>query len=417
MKWVINVPKSDKFDLYLNASVPANSGDIKLTFNANRNSIDYQLIPTKGPWKNDRNFQRIKIVSQFSLTEGLQEISLCTIDAKDDKTIMDIRSVELVPNIALSAIEEDYKKAIASRANSEWLSKAGYGLMFHWTSQSVNSDGSCKTYQDAVNDFDVNSFAKMVDETGAGYIIFTIGHAESFCPAPLKSWEKYHPGMTTQRDLIGEIADKLGEKGIKLMCYLPSHVVAKYRRVNDFDFMMIHTEILQEMGERYKEKIAGYWFDSWYQNFEEYPNVSFEEFFKATKAGNPKRLIALNSWLYPTVTPWQEYWTGEVGDPIDPPVNGLMNDGPAPDLRYHALLLMEPYWVQERPEITNPRLNSLVLSKYISDCNAAGGAVTVNMAIYQNGKVGEKALQVMKQVINLRKKESIIIIMCNIKII
>ena len=398
MKWIIDVPKSDKFDFYINASVPANIGDIKLTFNANKNSTDCLLIPTKGPWKNGRNFQRIKIVSQFSLSEGLQEISISTADTKDDKAIMDIRSLELVPNFALPAIEEDYKKALASRANTEWIVKAGYGLMFHWTSQSVSSTGSCKTYKEAVNDFDVNSFAEMVEETGAGYVLFTIGHAESYCPAPIKSWEKYHPGMTTQRDLIGEIADKLGEKGIKLMCYLPSHVVGKYRKVNDFDFMMIHTEILQEMGERYKEKIAGYWFDSWYQNFEEYPNISFEEFFKATKAGNPNRIIALNSWIYPVVTPWQEYWTGEVASPVDPPVNGFMKDGPAPDLRYQALLIMEPYWVQQQPDHPDPRFTASELNQYIHDCMDNGGAVTINMGIFQDGTVGEKALNVMKQV-------------------
>jgi hypothetical protein len=48
---------------------------------------------------------------------------------------------------------------------------------------------------------------KMVAATGAGYVLFTVGHAEPYCPAPLKSWEKYHPGMTTRRDLIAELAD------------------------------------------------------------------------------------------------------------------------------------------------------------------------------------------------------------------
>ena len=71
-----------------------------------------------------------------------------------------------------------------------------------------------------LTEFDLNRFADMVEATGAGYVILTIGHAQTYCPAPLASWEKYHPGMTTQRDLIAGMADALQAKGIKLMCYL-----------------------------------------------------------------------------------------------------------------------------------------------------------------------------------------------------
>jgi hypothetical protein len=129
--------------------------------------------------------------------------------------------------------------------------------MFHYTSQSVSPDGSRLPYNEAIDKFDVDKFTKMVSETGAGYVIFTIGHSQAYCPAPIASWEKYHPGMTTKRDLIEEMANALNKKGIRLICYMPTHIVAKYRKVSGTEFMKIHTEILQEMGKRYKEKIAG----------------------------------------------------------------------------------------------------------------------------------------------------------------
>jgi len=59
----------------------------------------------------------------------------------------------------------------------------------------------------------------MVRATGAGYVIFTVNHADPHCPAPIRSWEKYHSGWTTKRDLIGEIADALQARGIRLMLY------------------------------------------------------------------------------------------------------------------------------------------------------------------------------------------------------
>ena len=400
MSWIIDVPQNDKFDLFLTAAVPENIGEIRMVVRTSAKSFEFPLHPTKGPEKisGPDNVQRIKVATAIPLGTGRQEISLRSAAGEAHKVIAYFRSLELVPDSAARSLEDEFQRISASRASYEWMPKTGYGLMFHWTSQSVNPDGSCKSYADAVKEFNVKNFADMVQETGAGYIIFTIGHAEPFCPAPLKSWEKYHPGKTTERDLILEIADALGAKGIKLMCYMPSHVLAKYSKVDDLDFMKIHVEILQEMGERYKDKIAGYWFDTWYRCIEEHPNVSFEEFFKAAKAGNPARIIALNSYIYPPVTLWQEYWAGEVTYPVAPPVKGFMKDGPAPNLRYHALLTMEPYWVQVKPDVSDPKLMAEELSRYIRDCMDEGGAVTINLGIYQDGTVGPKALQVMKKI-------------------
>ena len=399
MGWAINVPKVEKYDLYLTADIPAESINIQMIFTFGTASSTFTINPTTGPWVGGgKNFQRLKVVSDVSLQKGNQEVSLKSTGLASDITLLNIRSIELVPASAIQSIENENKRAIASRVSTEWLVKTGYGLMFHWTSQSVNPDGSNKSYVQAVNDFDVKKFASMVEGTGAGYVIFTIGHADPYCPAPLKNWEKYHPGKTTKRDLIAEISDQLKTKNIRLICYLPTHVVAKYQKVNSTEFMKINTEVLQEMGERYKDKIAGYWFDGWYQCFEEYPDVSFESFFKATKTGNKDRIITLNSWIYPPMTPWQEYWAGEVASPVAIPINGFMTNGPVPDLRYQALLIMEPYWVQEKAEMPDPRFTSTELSQYIRNCMNQGGAVTINMGIYQDGTVGEKALKVMKEV-------------------
>ena len=397
--WSINTIAEEKYDLYMTVDIPEESNNSEMVFTLGNNPYKFTINKTSGPYgKNDKNFQRIKVLSELVLTKGDHVVGIKSTGSASGKTLINIRSLELVPVSAYKSIEKENNKAKASRASMKWLTKAGYGVMFHWTSQSVNPDGSNKPYEQAVNDFDVKKFADMVEETGAGYVILTIGHAESYCPAPIKNWEKFHPGKTTKRDLIAEISDQLKTKNIRLICYMATHVVAKYKKVNSTEFMKINTEILQEMGERYKDKIAGYWFDGWYQCFEEYPDVSFESFFKATKTGNKDRIIALNSWIYPPVTPWQEYWAGEVASPVALPGNGFMTNGPVPDLRYQALLIMEPYWVQESAEMPDPRFTSNQLSRYIKDCMKNKGAVTVNMGIYQDGTVGKKALEVMKEV-------------------
>jgi hypothetical protein len=59
---------------------------------------------------------------------------------------------------------------------------------------------------------------------------------------------------------------------------------------------------------------------------------------------------------------------------------------------------MEPYWVQEKVEMPEPRFTALALSDYISQCMKNGGAVTINLGIYQDGSVDPKAVEVLKQV-------------------
>lgn len=401
LTWDVDVSSNGRYELYLIANVREEGKGKTLLFKTNNQVYKFELLPTHGPFIGGRNFERIKLSSEIDLIKGVQKVALLMEEISTEDILIDIRSVELLPISAKTALEADKEKAVASRASVEWLNKSAYGLMFHWTSQSVNADGSHKNYEQAVNDFNVEKFANMVDETGAGYVIFTIGHAEQYCPAPIRSWEKCHPGKTTQRDLIVEIADALSKKGIKLVCYMHSLGTANFHNVNHQIFYKNFSSILEELGNRYKDKIAGYWFDCWYQIFEGYPDFPFEDFYKTTKIGNSDRIVCLNSWIYPPVTPWQDYWAGEVASPIEIPVNGYLGNGPVTDLPYQTLLIMEPYWVQQKAEMPEPRFTSKELAKYIKECNQNKGAVTINLGIYQDGTVGAKALQVMKEVKNI----------------
>ena len=279
------------------------------------------------------------------------------------------------------------------------MAKAGYGLMFHWTSQSVGKDGAQKPYAQGVDDFDVKRVAEMVEETGAGYVLFTVCHAQPYCPAPLSSWEKYFPGKTTKRDLIADLAQALNAKGIKLMCYFPAHVIGKYPRASSLEFTQMTSDIVKEFGERYGDKVAGYWFDGFYQCFEKYPDFPFREFFKICKAGNPNRVIALNSWIYPSVSEWQEYWAGETTNPVGLPVNGTTQErGPGAGLALpipadHGALLGAGQGGNAKTQFTAQQLGD-----YISQCKAKGGVVTINLGMYQDGTVDPNAVDVLKEV-------------------
>ncbi len=398
LTWNISVPASGDYEVQICYAAPTAASGTVVDVARGNSRISVRFEGTKGYFGSPYvDYERVVLPGKVKLVAGQQVIVMRIEDPKAEPA-MHFRSLELVPVHAKPALEAEHEKARKSRASTEWLAKAGYGVMFHWTSQTVAQDGTRKSYAEAVRNFDVDAFVEMVSSMGAAYVLFTVGHAEPYCPAPIKAWQKYHPGMTIQRDLIMEMADKLNAKGIKLMCYFPTHVVAKAFRGDDQEFEQINREVMTEFGERYGRKIVGYWFDGWYQSFERHPNVSFEDFFHACKAGNPDRIIALNSWIYPKLTEWQEYWAGEVASPVAPPKDQYFDYGPATGLQYQALLIMEPYWVQEKAEMPDPRFSAEKLSEYIRACMLHGGAVTVNLGIYQDGRVGTKALEIMREV-------------------
>ncbi|MFC1738872.1 hypothetical protein ACFL1G_07490 [Planctomycetota bacterium] len=60
--------------------------------------------------------------------------------------------------------------------------------------------------------------------------------------------------------------------------------------------------------------------------------------------------------------------------------------------------MLEGVWGHGRPdtEMEPPTISAEELIKYVKACMANGGVVSINMGIYQDGKVGEESLKVMR---------------------
>ena len=65
---------------------------------------------------------------------------------------------------------------------------------------------------------------------------------------------------------------------------------------------------------------------------------------------------------------------------------------------YQALVIMEPYWVQQSVNMPRPQFTAQRLGDYVSQCQAKGGAVTINLGMYQDGTVDPRAVDVLKEV-------------------
>jgi hypothetical protein len=437
LTWDVDVPETASYEVSMSYASMRAGANVSVK-NAG-NTVHTELAKSDGPFEHYLtpsdlegvdlsqeflvSYDRLEFDSPLELEAGTQTISL-KLGGMKDLEFVDFRALELTPTEAVESIEEEWAEAVGLRADADWMVDAQYGVMFHWTDLTVNSDGSQLDYKAAVEQFDVEAFGALSEQVGAGYVIFTLNHQYPHCPAPIAAWEDIHPGWTTERDLIQEIADELNSRGIDLVLYVASHLVgnpdgvgeSKWLRAHEFgseetipeathfDIAANNKTVLTAIGERYGEQVRGFWLDGWDLIPETYPHTDYRELFEAAKTGHPERLVAFNRWVFPTVTPWQDYWAGEIDSPDKSPTEQFMQTEVGKSLQFHGLIAMEDDWLysaeglEDGAQFYKARYDAEEVIEYINEVNGARGAVTINLAIRQDLSMPTKALEIMETV-------------------
>jgi hypothetical protein len=268
----------------------------------------------------------------------------------------------------------------------------------------------------AVADFDLMGFIAAVEHAGADYVLFTSAHALQMLPAPHPVLDKILPGRTCERDLIAELADALAAKQKHLLVYYNHSCNGKqdaaweqavgYHAPNKERFAQNLMEIVSWMGDRYRDKIKAWWFDSPYSLDTRGPHNSvttdmsgfqfpWERFTAAAKTGDPARLVTYNAGVNETFlyTTHQDYWAGELVDLKHPPT-----------ARYHSAnglqwfgwtCLEDRAWVHHRldTEIPPPLYSDEETGSFVRTCNSHGAPMTFNVGIYQDGTMAEASVE------------------------
>jgi hypothetical protein len=410
IKWNITATAEGEYDLFVSCAVPGPNFHLEITSGPSSVKSDLQI--TEGVYHTTEdgwffNFDRKRLNGRLHLTRGVNPVTL-QVSGTDRDDVVRLRCLEVLPapaNVEMMAAEE---RARAHRASTDWFAKAGYGAMFHWTDLTQPRDGMKKPYPDAVNAFDVDGFARLISEIGAAYVIFTLNHAHPHCPAPIQSWEAIHPGWTTRRDLIGDIADVLEKRGIRLFLYINSPVLTRLGGIgasglyeltySEERFTEIHKEVLTEIGSRYRDKLAGYWFDSWYQSLAAYPDIPIEAIYRYCKEGNPGRLTSFNFWIFPVLTPWQDYWAGELNALQMPFESRHIQKGAGTGFQAHGLVSTLQSWVHsETGPIPPPQFSTEDLIAHVKANKEHQAVTTINIGIYQDGTIEQSSLDMMRQ--------------------
>jgi hypothetical protein len=402
LEWKITVPQEDAYAVNVLLRQHGNQPLVVEVLGAG------QTLSAVVP-ETTRGWQRVSYGGTLRLPAGQQRF-LLQAHARDKTNRFNgsVFSVELVrPRVR----EQLHAAALNLRADTRWLQACRYGLMCHWTSETFPQRGERETYAQAVHDFDVEGFARQVQETGAGFVVFTTSHAQHFFPAPLASLDRLLPGRTAQRDLVGDLADALGRCGVKLFLYYhlgatsdPAWLKATGFWETDTSRLFDNwTAMISEAGQRYGDKLAGWWFDDGAVNYY-YRSAPWERLGMAAKAGHPGRLVAFNPWELPSPTEFQDYLCGEGN--ADPSAGGLLavggdghfKSGSHQDLQACATLITEGDWVhsQKNTDIGQPRWSAQQMAVLLKDFIARKNVPIFNLEIYQEGAVSPASVAMFK---------------------
>src|SRR6266436_3613894 len=139
--WEVQIAKPGEYAVGLcHAAEPGAAGQ-ELQIASGGGLLNYTVRSTEGVFRGNMAYEMVPVTGSLSLEAGKQTITLSITNAPAAKPLLAFRSLELTLLSAKAAIEADRQEAQRSRASTEWLNKAGYGLMFHWTSQSIGRDG------------------------------------------------------------------------------------------------------------------------------------------------------------------------------------------------------------------------------------------------------------------------------------
>lgn len=204
--------------------------------------------------------------------------------------------------------------------NRRWLKEKGWGLFIHYLEslqnnpETPNNQGAGRTsWEECVNQLDVERLAQDVASTGAGYLVFTLQQQTRFACAPNPVYDRfsgYRPGEACcTRDLIGELYEALHRRGVALFLYFTGDGPFRDEQAfqglgGEFGRQAVNREmvanwcrVLEYYSRAYGDKIKGWWMDG------TYPAVGYElngpymrSVAEAARAGNPEALISENYW-------------------------------------------------------------------------------------------------------------------------
>ncbi len=414
LRWTIDVPEADVYAV--NVLVGQTAGPaVDLQVSAGGTTVTSPFRPDPRG-----SYSRSPVDQLLPLAQGRSTVTLRVAPrGRDQPFAVEVLAAELVRPSVRDAL---HAEAMALRADARWMARARYGVMFHWTKRTAPRSGPPRSYADAAEAFDVERFANQVASTEAGFVVLTTAHSDQYLPAPIQALDRVLPGRTAWRDLIADLIDALGKRGIRLVLYYHLGPIedpewARAAGLWETDSRRLFDNwqaIVGEVGARYGEKLAGWWFDDGIYNYY-YRSPDWAALDRAAKRGHPGRVICFNSWKNTSATEFQDFTCGEelvpdganaflnrdgsFGGTVVAGGDGRITAGAFEGLQAAATFMMESEWVHLRPdtEAAPPRRSPQEMADLVRQLHRYGVTPIINMLIYQDGQIAPRSLASLQE--------------------
>ena len=299
------------------------------------------------------------------------------------------------------------------------VKKLHFGLLFHYLHALQNTlppwnQNKITSWDECVNDLNVDTLAKEVKNTGAEYVILTTEQIDRYFCFPNSVYEKatgYKRGeATSHRDLINDLYKALSKYHIKLFLYAtgdgpradnkasialnnpikhPSLKAGNPFQV-DNAWVKSWSVIIKSISMQYKHKISGWWIDGCY-DFIGYNKPLLSKLKTAAKSGNPNAIVAFNRGPGEKVIPYSldDYTAGETDDLKDLPAPGFEIRN---KVKWHTVSYLGTYWSKPGIKYTNE-----FMINYIQKVKSLNGMVTLEACLHRDGTIDSTQYVFLKQ--------------------
>jgi hypothetical protein len=292
---------------------------------------------------------------------------------------------------------------VKGNPNTDWFKNAGMGVMLHFLKDVYAKDGGSKEYNEVVNGFDVELFAKDCEEAGARFVMFALGQNDGYYCSPNAAYDSIvgiSPGqLCSTRDLPADLFRALDKRGIRMMLYLPGNPPIKNELV-DKKFQYTYGKdtptsqftqacwesVIREWSLRYGKRLSGWWFDGMYRGgiIETRSDMSLAHNISthtlAAKAGNFNSLVTYNYGVnkIQSNSPYDDYSAGEEGKIEQVPQNRWVVDG----VQWFLFTYLGESWSR-----AGKRFETRQLEQWAEKVFAKGGVICFDVHADKSGAI------------------------------
>ncbi len=275
--------------------------------------------------------------------------------------------------------------------------------------ETVSGDDDWNRRVDSV---DVKKLAQTLHRVGAGYYFITLMQGRKYMLGPNATFDRIagtKPGEAcSRRDLVLELAHELKRYDIDLYLYytgdgpyMDDEVAQKFgfaepRGHVTMDFVSRWAEVLKEYAVRYGELVRGWWIDGCYDELFGYTQELLEPYYDAVKAGNSDAILACNNGVKQELLKWfrrEEFTCGEFEDFLYIPKSRFIDGAQAHILAPLGISKNGHSWCSWAE--TGCKRSAEHVIDYVKKVNEAGGVVTIDVKIHDDGTFEEDQLELL----------------------